>query len=127
MEVVKYYYTKPIFFFKAASFKLDGIDQVSALKPYSCGKRMTMAAIYNNETNEVRIGLSICHESDKFVKKVGQRLSEKQARESPIMIISHFSGKFKDFLSLVRHTGHMEERKFFNKYYKNYVKSIVNC
>ena len=39
--------------------------------------------------------------------------------ENPIMIVSHFSGNFKDYLNLVRHTGHMEERRFFRKYYKN--------
>lgn len=127
METVKYYYTKPIFIFKGAFLRIDGYDEVSIPKQtYVEGKRMTMAAILNPDTNEVRFGISICHESDKFVKKIGQKLAEKSARENPIMIVSHFSGNFKDFLNLVRHTGHMEERKFYNKYYRNLINGILN-
>lgn len=127
MEVVKYYYTKPIFIFKGAFLRIDGGDEVSVPKQkYKEGKRMTMAAIWNDDTNEVRFGIAICHESDKFVKKIGQQLSEKCARENPIMIVSHFSGNFKDYLNLVRHIGHMEERRFYNKYYKNLINGIIN-
>lgn len=127
MEVVKYYYTKPILIFKGAFLRIDSGDEVSIPKQkYVEGKRMTMAAILNEDTNEVKFGISICHESDKFVKKVGQQLAEKCAREKPIMIISHFSGNFKDYLNLVRHIGHMEERRFYNKYYKNLINGIIN-
>lgn len=127
METIKYYYTKPIFFFKGASFRLDGVDSISVPKQKKKeGKRMTLAGIWNEENGEVRFGIAICHESDKFVKKIGQRLAEKNARENPIMIVSHFSGKFKDYLNLVRHTGHMEERRFYNKYYKNLINGILN-
>lgn len=127
METVKYYYSKPIFVFKGAFLRIDGEDEVSIPKQkYKEGKRMTMAGIWNEDTGEVRFGLSICHESDKFVKKVGQKLAEKNARENPIMIVSHFSGNFKDYLNLIRHTGHMEERRFYNKYYKNLINGIIN-
>ena len=121
-ETVKYYYTKPILFFKGAFLQIDGY-QKTAFPPqkFKEGKRMTMAAIWNEDTGEVRFGISVCHEHDKFVKKIGQQLAEKQARENPIMIVSHFSGNFKDYLNLVRHTGHMEERRFFRKYYKNLI------
>jgi len=127
METVKYYYSKPIFVFKGAFLRIDGEDEVSIPKQkYKEGKRMTMAGIWNEDTGEVRFGLSVCHESDKFVKKVGQKLAEKNARENPIMIVSHFSGNFKDYLNLIRHTGHMEERRFYNKYYKNLINGIIN-
>jgi hypothetical protein len=127
METVKYYYSKPIFVFKGAFLRIDGEDEVSIPKQkYKEGKRMTMAGIWNEDTGEVRFGLSICHESDKFVKKIGQKLAEKNARENPIMIVSHFSGNFKDYLNLIRHTGHMEERRFYNKYYKNLINGIIN-
>ena len=127
METVKYYYSKPIFVFKGAFLRIDGEDEVSIPKQkYKEGKRMTMAGIWNEDTGEVRFGLSICHESDKFVKKIGQELAEKNARENPIMIVSHFSGNFKDYLNLIRHTGHMEERRFYNKYYKNLINGIIN-
>jgi hypothetical protein len=120
METVKYYYTKPILFFKGAYLKIDGQER-AAVPPqiFKEGKRMTMAAIWDQDKNEVRFGISICHEKDRFVKKIGQKLAEKCAKENPIMIVSHFSGNFKDYLNLVRHTGHMEERRFFRKYYKN--------
>lgn len=127
METVKYYYTKPIFIFKGAYLRIDGSSEVSIPKQkMKEGKRMTLAAILNTETNEVRFGIAVCHETDKFVKKIGQQLAEKAARENPIMIVSHFSGNFKDYLNLVRHTGHMEERKFYNKYYRNLINGILN-
>lgn len=127
METVKYYYSKPVFIFKGAFLRIDGADEVSIPKQkYKEGKRMTMAGIWDQDTGEVRFGLSICHESDKFVKKIGQELAEKNARENPIMIVSHFSGNFKDYLNLIRHTGHMEERRFYNKYYKNLINGIIN-
>ena len=127
MEVVKYYYTKPIFIFKGAFIRIDGRDEVSIPKQkYKEGKRMTMAAIWDEDTNQVRFGISVCHETDVFVKKIGQQLAEKCARENPIMIVSHFSGNFKDYLNLVRHMGHMEERRFYNKYYRNLINGILN-
>lgn len=127
MEVVKYYYTKPIFIFKGAFIRIDGRDEVSIPKQkYKEGKRMTMAAIWDEDTNQVRFGISVCHETDRFEKKIGQQLAEKCARENPIMIVSHFSGNFKDYLNLVRHMGHMEERRFYNKYYRNLINGILN-
>ena len=126
METVKYFYTKPIFMFKSASFQLDGKDVVSVPKQKMAeGKRMTMAGFLDPNTNEVRFGISICHEKDKFVKKIGRELALKAAKENPFMIVSHFSGNFKDFLNLVRHTGHMEERKFYKKYYNNLINGII--
>ena len=127
METVKYFYTKPIFIFKAAAMQIDGHDLYSVPKQkMKEGKRMTMAGILNPETNEVRFGLAVCHEQDRFVKKVGRELALKAAKENPFMIVSHFSGDFKDFLNLVRHTGHMEERKFYRKYYGNLINGIIN-
>lgn len=127
METVKYYYTKPITFFKGAFIRIDGHDEVSIPNQKMIqGKRMTIAALYDEDDHEIRFGMAICHETDKFVKKIGQEIALKQAREKPFMIITHFSGKFKDFLDIVRHTGHMEERKFYTKYYKNYIKGILN-
>lgn len=127
MEVVKYYYTKPILIFKGAFLRIDGAHEVSIPKQkYVEGKRMTMAAILDEDTNTIRFGMSVCHESDKFVKKIGQQIAEKNARENPFMIVSHYSGNFKDFLNLVRHTGHMEERKFYNKYYRSLINGIIN-
>lgn len=123
---VKFYYTKPIFIFKGAFLRIDGSDEVSIPKQkYKMGKRMTLAAIWDESTNEIRFGYAICHESDKFVKKIGQELALKSAKENPIMIISQFSGCFKDYLNLVRHFGHMEERKFYNKYYGNLINGII--
>lgn len=126
MEVVKYYYTKPIYLYRGAFLHIDGNREVSIPKQkFKEGKRMTMAAIWNEDTGEIRFGIAVCHESDRFVKKIGQQLAEKSARENPVMIISHFSGEFKDFLNLVRHNGHMEERRFYNKYYQNLIKGIM--
>lgn len=126
MEVVKYYYTKPVFIYKGAFLRIDGSDEVSIPnQKFKEGKRMTMAAIWDDDTKEVRFGVAVCHESDKFVKKVGQKLAEQRARENPIMIVSYFSGQFKDFLNLVRHTGNMEERRFYDKHYKHLIKGIL--
>lgn len=124
-ETVKYYYTKPITFYSSSMFILDGVEQISMRKVKQEGKRMTLAGIWNEDTGEVRFGMSICHEKDKFKKKTGQQIAEKNARENPILIISHFSGDFKDYLNLVRHTGHMEERKFYKKYYNHLLKNTL--
>lgn len=126
METVKYFYTKPVFIFKAASFQINGFDEVSVPhQKFKEGKRMTIAGLLDPDTNQVRFGRVICHEKDRFVKKIGRELALKAAKENPFMIISHFSGDFKDFINLVRHTGHMEERKFYKKYYNNLINGII--
>ena len=126
METVKYFYTKPVFIFNAANLQIDGKCLYSVPdQKMKIGKRMTMAGFFDQETNEVRFGLAICNEKDRFVKKIGRELALKAAKENPFMIVSHFSGDFKDFINLVRHTGHMEERKFYKKYYNNLINGII--
>lgn len=126
MEAVKFYYSKPIEFFKSARIKVDGRYYVCDRQTASTtGKRMTMAAIFDQDAKTIRFGLAICHEQDRFVKKIGQELAIKSAREKPIMIITEYKGNFKDFLDLVREVGKMEEKRFLKKNYKNFVTGII--
>lgn len=62
-------------------------------------KQYTLAGVVDEETLEIRVGVSVCKE-DNFNKKVGRELAVKAALEKPIAIL-HPEGDYtlKPFLN----------------------------
>lgn len=97
MKIVKYYYSKPQFVgrFFANNY---GDVYISHMKPL---RRYTMAAIYDDENHEIRIGIAICQPIDNFSKKIGRKLAYENALLKPFHIISNFSGHRNDYVNEV--------------------------
>lgn len=97
MHAVKYYYSKPQFVGRIFTNSY-GDSYISSMKPM---RRYTMAAIYDEDHHEIRIGVSICQPMDNFSKKIGRELAYENALNKPFHIISNFSGRRNDYVDQI--------------------------
>ena len=85
MKTVKYYYSKPVHLRRLpvltddegnVLFVYDKVDPTVKRIP-----RITVASVYDPETNTMTFGVATCSTKDMFSKKIGRELAEKRARE----------------------------------------------
>lgn len=90
MNNVKFYYSDPYTETKVSALvnnkgDIVGVsDNLGKLKPTP---RITICAIFNEETNCIYFGVARCSSKDTFTKQIGRELSFKRALENPYRMI----------------------------------------
>ena len=92
-RVVKYYYSTPIYFADIANTP-TGKTAVGRLRQ---AKRFTMAMVYDDDSQTIKFGLSVCMPNDNFNKKIGREIAERNAENCPFHVITNFSGRRNDY------------------------------
>ena len=91
MKTVKYYYSKPVHLRRIpvltddegnVLFVYDRIEPKVKRIP-----RITVASVYDPNTNTMTFGAAVCSVKDTFSKKIGRELAEKRARQFPETVI----------------------------------------
>ena len=93
-RVVKYYYSSPVYLADLANNPLMDKTVVSHIRQ---AKRFTMAMVYDDDSQTIKFGLSICMPNDNFNKKIGREIAERNAESYPFHIITNFSGRRNDY------------------------------
>lgn len=93
-RVVKYYYSSPVYLADLANNPLMDKAVVSHIRQ---AKRFTMAIVYDDDSQTIKFGLSICMPNDNFNKKIGREIAERNAESCPFHIITNFSGRRNDY------------------------------
>jgi len=109
--IVKYSYSR--------DFPTEIVEYtLSTTKVIKKGKspRITICAIFNEETNVLSLGVSRCSPKDVFVKKVGKELAYNRAMTNPQMTIKlskgeRFSPVFYDLIPIL-------EKRYLDGSYK---------
>ena len=117
MEVIKYYYTRPM---KVYSGVVIGGQCLPARKVKKC-KRFTFAVVFDDESETIKFGMATCSENDNFSKKIGRELSLQRARTEPIHVITGFKGIRNDFADEVMQFLVDMETKLVLKNYSAYI------
>lgn len=123
-NVIKYYYSKPLFETTMTTNPYN--DQIVLMneKPL---RRYTMAVIYDDSDSTIKFGLSICMPNDNFNKSVGQTLAVMNAKNKPFYVINNFNGRRNDYADQVMGILKDKERNLLRKHYpqlfneKNYM------
>lgn len=87
MEKVKYYYSKPVYaqnvqMFTDSEGNILWINEKSTSSPKRV-TRVTIASIYDPDTNTLRFGSAVCSPKDIFVKSIGRQLAYTRATQRP--------------------------------------------
>lgn len=114
MNVVKYYYTKPLSFGVCTINPYNDTPVIARVKN---GKRYTMAVVYDDAKSEIRFGLATCAPQDNFCKATGQAIATKNADEKPFFIIKGFTGRRNDFADDVMRILINKEERLVKKNY----------
>jgi hypothetical protein len=93
-RVVKYYYSSPVYLADLANNPLMDKTVVSHIRQ---AKRFTMAMVYDDDSQTIKFGLSICMPNDNFNKKIGREIAERIAESCPFHIITNFSARRNDY------------------------------
>lgn len=88
MKTVKYYYSEP---FAVSNLPVvlgnngEMIDyfDVKKLPIVKRLPKVTVASVYDPDTNSMSFGMAVCSPKDMFVKKTGREIAYKRAIESP--------------------------------------------
>lgn len=99
MEIVKFYYSKALHIRKLPVLT-DNEGKVVMLYEKSQPivaklPRITVAAVYNTETNVMKFGVAVCSTKDVFRKKLGRQIAEGRARKSKNSVIA-LKGKVRE-------------------------------
>lgn len=92
METVKYYYSKAIHVRFAPIVTDNQGDALyyleRNLRPARRLPRVTVASVYNKETDKMTFGVAICSPKDTFKKSEGRKLAYERAINNPDIIIN---------------------------------------
>ena len=117
MEVIKYYYTRPM---KIYSGMVIGGQCIPARKAKNC-KRFTFAIVFDDESETIKFGMATCNENDNFSKKIGREISLQRAKSEPIHVITGFKGIRNEFADEVMEFLVDLETKLILKNYSSYL------
>lgn len=91
MKTIKYYYSAPV---HVRHIPVITDDEGNVLYIYDKVEpsvkrlpRVTIASVYNPQTNSMTFGAAVCSPKDPFNKKIGRELAEKRAKENPEITI----------------------------------------
>ena len=91
MKTVKYYYSKGIHVRYLPCITDDQGDVIGYVSknfaPSRKLPRVTVASVYNNETNTMTFGMAVCSPKDTFKKSTGRDLAYQRAITSPMCTI----------------------------------------
>jgi hypothetical protein len=76
-----------------------------------------MAAVYDDESHTIKLGLSACRPQDNFDKSIGRKIAEKNAEEKPFAIINDFNGRRNDYADQVMMLFQNKEEHLLYKHY----------
>lgn len=92
MEIVKYFYTKPVFVHSLEVY-VDHRGQQIGIKGNQKGKcikqlpRVAICTIYDPETQTLTFGEAICSSKDNFTKARARHISYNRAKVDPALVI----------------------------------------
>lgn len=117
MEIVKFYYSKAL---HIRRLPVVTDNEGNVIMVYEKSKpvvvklpRITVASVYNTETNMMKFGVAVCSTKDVFKKKLGRQIAEGRARKSKDSVIA-LKGK-------VREVSTRRANELINKYLSKYV------
>ena len=122
MKTVKYYYSEPLAICNLPAIldRSGNIMRIADRKAATIKKlpRVTVASVYDRDTNTMRFGVAICSPEDMFVKEVGRELAKKRAQENPTAVVGIRRGK-------VRETSKTHANALINTYLSKYVSTSI--
>lgn len=120
MKTVKYYYSEP-FAVSNVPVLLGNNGQVIDYydnKKLTITKKLpkvTVASVYDPDTNSMRFGVAVCSPKDMFVKSIGRELALERATNAPkLTVIGIRRGK-------IRETSVKHAEALIQTYLSNYV------
>ena len=120
MKTVKYYYSEPF----AVSNVPVVLGNNGQIIDYYDGKKLTItkklpkvtvASLYDPDTNSMSFGIAVCSPKDMFVKKIGREIALERAKNEPkLKVIGIRRGK-------IRETSVKHAEALIQTYLSNYV------
>lgn len=91
MKEVKYYYSKPVHVRTLPVITDDNGEVIYIMDKVSVKSkkvpRVTVASVYDTDTNRMTFGVAVCSPKDVFEKKIGREIALKRAEESTNAVI----------------------------------------
>ena len=113
-NVVKYYYSEPLYQDVFVYNPYLDCMMVTDSKPL---RRYTMAVVYDESDHTIKFGVSICMPNDNFCKKVGQEIAYQNAMTKPFYQINDFNGIRNDYADDVMQIVYDKEVELCKKHY----------
>ena len=121
-KVAKFYYTRPLELMSVSYNPI--LDDIFGTNP-KISTRYTFAAVYDDESMQIRFGMANCNVKDNFCKAICREIATRNADERPFYIINNFSGRRNDYADQVMKIMKDTEVKCLKREYPAFF-NIVN-
>lgn len=122
-NVVKFYYTRPL---EITSVAYNAVYDAIFAKIPKISTRYTFAAVYDDESKEIRFGMAKCNVKDNFCKAVGREIATRNADDKPFHVIKDFNGRRNDYADQVMQIMKNAEIKYLKREYPAFFNKLNN-
>ncbi len=96
-KVAKFYHTQPEF----VSCAFNPIFNRVFTRKVKISTHYTFAAVYDDESQQIRFGMAKCNVKDNFCKAIEREIATRNADDRPFYVINNFNGRRNDYADQV--------------------------